>query len=172
MEIILRGSLSETRTFSARLRAWLETEVGGAVVDGDIPQDNFAYAGRITIVRTALTTPPVEAMQSDLATLVAFLLGEGPLNGKWFGDTVTGPQFWWRHNLRTAFAALPASRDEGWRIVLEPFVRKVAGGRNARNPGESDAQHSARIVREWRRDARNLLDALNAPPSEGDRDAG
>jgi len=43
-----------------------------------------------------------------LATVHAFLLGEGPLDGVWFGDLHPmhlSAKYWWRNNLREAIAA-------------------------------------------------------------------
>lgn len=39
--------------------------------------------------------------------VAAFLLGEAPLDGAWFGDTRPSEhgQFWWRKHLRAALAA-------------------------------------------------------------------
>lgn len=47
----------------------------------------------------------------DLATVHAFLLGEGPLDGFHFGGSNTAdprPRYWWRAQLREAIAAAPA----------------------------------------------------------------
>lgn len=49
-------------------------------------------------------------------------------------------------------------------VRLRAFVEKIHRGRSHRNPGETDAQHHARTVREWRRDAGNLLDSLASQP--------
>lgn len=40
------------------------------------------------------------AVNPRLQTIINFLLGEGPLDGKWFSDEAKGPAFWWRTELR------------------------------------------------------------------------
>lgn len=47
------------------------------------------------------------------APVFAFLLGEGPLDGRWFGDAppVVGKYprpYWWRKNLRETLSASPS----------------------------------------------------------------
>ena len=49
--------------------------------------------------------------------VMAFLLGEGPLDGVWFGDrhpTEKGA-FWWRKHLRAAMSSHPADVAAGER---------------------------------------------------------
>ena len=56
-----------------------------------------------------------------LRDVIAFLLGEAPLEGRWFGDDATfvdgqyRQRFWWRKRLQAAFAALatPAGSASG-----------------------------------------------------------
>lgn len=50
--------------------------------------------------------------------VAAFLLGEAPLDGAWFGDTRPSEhgQFWWRKHLRAALAA-PATAPEQKRPI-------------------------------------------------------
>lgn len=45
--------------------------------------------------------------------VLRFLMGEGPLNGVWFDQTVAGEPFWWRKHLRPIIALLSAPRGAG-----------------------------------------------------------
>lgn len=55
--------------------------------------------------RLAQSAAPVAA-SGDLSVVHKFLLGEGPLDGFYFGDTARPrPVYWWRNNLRAALAA-------------------------------------------------------------------
>lgn len=48
---------------------------------------------------------PIAQPSPDLAAVHAFLFGEAPLNGAWFGERPPGlPPFWWRVLLRDAIA--------------------------------------------------------------------
>ena len=49
------------------------------------------------------TIPPPQGV---MAEVVAFLLGEGELDGLWFGDETPRARYWWRNVLRPAFATL------------------------------------------------------------------
>lgn len=56
-------------------------------------------------------------MTDSLQDVVAFLLGEGPLDGVWFGEKPVGErgQYWWRKHLRAASRsalAAPVVSDE------------------------------------------------------------
>lgn len=46
--------------------------------------------------------------ETNLEPVFAFLLGEGPLDGVWFGDRSNHPTekgaFWWRKHLRAALS--------------------------------------------------------------------
>ena len=61
----------------------------------------------------------------ELAEVIAFLLGEAEINGKWFGDRHPGDQpYWWRKHLRAAWnRRTPAGEDardaERWRYIAE-----------------------------------------------------
>jgi hypothetical protein len=59
-------------------------------------------------------------------------------------------------------AAQPAPVSEGER--LRAFVERIAGASSHPRDGEPDAKRLARVIREQRRDARNLLDTLTTPP--------
>lgn len=48
-----------------------------------------------------------------LQEVIAFLMGEAPLDGTWFDQTRTGPPFWWREHLRKAMAELAPPSGEG-----------------------------------------------------------
>lgn len=55
---------------------------------------------------------PAAPVGEGLREVVAFLLGEGPLDGQWFGDSPPDGQkgaFWWRHRLRQALVAAALS---------------------------------------------------------------
>lgn len=56
----------------------------------------------------------------------------------------------------------PEQRDEAAR--LRTFVQRIAGFKHSAVTGESQVKTYARRIREWRRDACNLLDTL--PPTE------
>lgn len=50
--------------------------------------------------------------EEELPAVIKFLLGEGTLNGKWYGQTVAGTPFWWRKELRKLFESVEeVSRD-------------------------------------------------------------
>ena len=44
--------------------------------------------------------------------VAAFLLGEAPLDGFWFGERHPAGGFWWREHLRAALAAPAAAPDD------------------------------------------------------------
>lgn len=50
-----------------------------------------------------MTKPTTE--RELLPTIISFLLGDGGLDGLWFGDEKAGKPFWWRHQLRAAWTA-------------------------------------------------------------------
>lgn len=56
-------------------------------------------------------------------------------------------------------------QDSVGRLVA--FVRRVAKTRKGGIPGVSDQQHQSAIIREWRRDAGNLLDTLPKELTDG-----
>ena len=57
--------------------------------------------------------------------VAAFLLGEAPLDGAWFGDTRPSEhgQFWWRKHLRAALSAPATAPDELERLKTESEER-------------------------------------------------
>lgn len=65
-----------------------------------------AYDEAMAALRASPTPPTTEGRLREIHT---FLLGEGPLDGRWFGDEppVVGRlrrPFWWRTNLRAALS--------------------------------------------------------------------
>lgn len=70
------------------------------------------------------------------------------LTAKWAADAI--------------LAAQPAPVSEGGR--LRAFVEKIAGASSRPSAGEPNTKYLARVIREQRRDARNLLDTLPADP--------
>lgn len=53
----------------------------------------------------------------QLDEILAFLYGEAPLDGVWFGDNSTDrPAFWWRPLLRKSLASYVAERETKARI--------------------------------------------------------
>lgn len=90
-------------------------------------------------------------MTDSIDKVVAFLLGEGTLDGRWFGDdkhtTECGPttKYWWRQNLRSVreqIAALrspqewlpidSAPKDGSWVSLLSGEGRDVGAWRDTR----------------------------------------
>jgi hypothetical protein len=65
-----------------------------------------------TLIERKLIMQAIQAIEqmaendARLTTVHRFLLGEGPLDGAWFGERPAGkPQYWWRNELRAARAA-------------------------------------------------------------------
>jgi len=53
------------------------------------------------------------AMSPELQAMHAFLLGEAPLGGVWFGDRhPESKEWWWRNNLRAAIAHTKAQSEK------------------------------------------------------------
>jgi hypothetical protein len=85
-----------------------------------------------------MTTTPREP---TLDEIIAFLLGEGELNGRWFGEEPPPAyrgMFWWRTELRAAWnrRAVPAAAGEGeagqWTQAALDKVREEAAILRAR----------------------------------------
>lgn len=89
--------------------------------------------------RVAIAALPAPEVPSDIreAPVFAFLLGEGPLEGYWFGEhRPSGKRypanFWWRKHLRAARASSPPG-DGKLREALEKAIKSA----NERMPGIS-----------------------------------
>lgn len=53
MRIIIEDWPTEAKTLSRSMQEWLHSYYpGAAIVDGDEPFEEFAYAGRVVIVKT------------------------------------------------------------------------------------------------------------------------
>ena len=57
-------------------------------------------------------TTPAPIWADALSVVAAFLLGEGPLQGVWYGERPEGERgkYWWRKHLR---AAIDAAMNKG-----------------------------------------------------------
>ena len=55
--------------------------------------------------------------------VAAFLLGEAPLDGFWFGERHPAGGFWWREHLRAALSAPATAPDELERLKAESEER-------------------------------------------------
>lgn len=78
--------------------------------------------------------------REGLAEVAAFLCGEAPLNGRWFGDPVPptgGGSFWWREHLRRALSTPAASVPPGMvrDSALVERLRKAASACEQWRPG-------------------------------------
>lgn len=62
-------------------------------------------------------------MSEQLTAVVAFLMGEAPLRGAWFGERANGERglYWWRKDLRAALAAEQTQPEELPRYA-DPFT--------------------------------------------------
>jgi len=99
-----------------------------------------------------------DSTNPSMEDVVAFLLGEGPLHGSWFGDTRppdTQGNYWWRSHLRKAFSA-SSTNAAAPQISVEPRIvmpgpdrsdpeiwlqawLNVAGASNSTNRESADA---------------------------------
>jgi len=60
-----------------------------------------------------MTSPLTPHSGPSMKEVVAFLLGEGPLNGMWFGDELlVKGRYWWRSILRETFAVSETSKPD------------------------------------------------------------
>lgn len=57
--------------------------------------------------------------------VAAFLLGEAPLDGFWFGERHPAGGFWWREHLRAALSAPATAPEKTVKEIME-FARHYA----------------------------------------------
>lgn len=96
-----REKIVEVMATSARDHEWR----GLNGPDWNAPGEKEYWLGMAEHLLTALEASGMAVVQNEQAPVFAFLLGEGPLDGTWFGEP-RKPTYWWRKYLR---AALPAS---------------------------------------------------------------
>lgn len=63
--------------------------------------------------------------KEELPAVIKFLLGEGTLNGKWYGQTVAGTPFWWRKELRKLFESVKEVSREGEIAELHEKLEEI-----------------------------------------------
>ena len=133
----------------------------------------FFPGGLSTVCGNCSTTAQGEVVQADREWLTA-------LFQKYAMSVCKGDSSFTGNDLieailpRLAFSS-PSGEVErlrGDNARLTAFVRRVTRSRKDSVPGISDAQRGAATIREWRRDAANLLDTLSTPETvslKGDR---
>lgn len=110
-----------------------------------------------------------------LREVVSFLLGEGSLDGKWFGDepplTASGRKapYWWRKNLRAAMQTIAADKlevdEDKLRNFIKDFLTIWFFSRDFAKDGIETAPLAAKLVEELRpylRQPTNTLSDLQA----------
>jgi hypothetical protein len=73
---------------------------------------------------------------SALREIHKFLLGEGKLDGLWFGDKKDGVTFWWRNKLSAALTAAGDQQPDPAGMVLVPRELTAENGAKAALSGE------------------------------------
>jgi len=88
-----------------------------------------------------------------------FLLGEGPLNGVWFGERPEGERgdFWWRKHLRAEVERLTNERDE-LRAARIAYANEFQPNKD----GEPDVGNIHANIRALKKERVALRSALNA----------
>jgi hypothetical protein len=77
----------------------------------DIAETVWNTRAASNVQKTQIATPGADALVGA-HPVFAYLLGEGELEGVWFGDPLTGkPAYWWREHLRAALSAIDEGRD-------------------------------------------------------------
>jgi len=104
--------------------------------------------------------------ERELEEVVAFLCGEGQLEGRWFGDApprVNGRlhPYWWRKNLR---AALADSRQS----ILEEAAKVAERGCLVPPDGGSPTEAEREMCEAIAAAIRSLSPDRKAPAKEGD----
>lgn len=92
----------------------------------------YDFTRRIRTQIAALSAPASAGVRDH--PVFAFLMGEGELDGVWFGDPLTGRRpYWWRRHLKAALSASPPPEQgaEAGRAAIEECAR-VADRREQR----------------------------------------
>lgn len=104
-------------------------------------------------------TPVAEELKPPLEEVVAFLCGEKPLHGYWFGNAREGMgPYWWREELRNAMArrASPAPEQSDWERAESYLFKFCRGYAHTVHPlyKERDSKDLAALLAEVRAEER------------------
>lgn len=92
-----------------------------------VNEEKVLLSLRDWLLEQKLLTPSPERGKEGNDDIIKFLLGEGELNGMWFGDKIKGQPFWWRKYLKeyAQSTSKPVNNETSLEKILEKWGCKI-----------------------------------------------